>query len=228
MLLAASPLWADDPVPPQDLTALTLEQLMNVRVEGAALHSQTLQDAPASVSIITSEDIRKYGYRTLGEALASVRGVYLSNNRTYTTVGVRGFNLPGDYASRFLVMVNGHNMADNVLNFELFFGRDFPIDMNLIQRVEIIRGPSSALYGSNGIFATVNIITKSPKEAGPPSFRSDIGSVGEKEGQAMAAGSIGKDAKALFSGSVFNSGGESPLFSPSSTRQNPTTARRST
>lgn len=187
---------------------------MNVRVEGAALHSQTLEDAPASVTIITSEDIRKYGYRTLGEALASARGFYLSNNRTYTTVGVRGFNLPGDYASRFLVMVNGHNMADNVLNFELFFGRDFPIDMNLIQRIEIIRGPSSALYGSNGIFATVNMITKSPKEAGPPSLTSDIGSFGEKEGQVMAAGSIGKDVEVLFSGSVFNSAGESPLFFP--------------
>jgi len=61
--------------------------------------------------------------------------------------------------------------------------------------IEIIRGPSSALYGSNGVFATVNIITKSPVEAGPPSLTTDIGSFGLKEGQVMAAGSLGKDVK---------------------------------
>jgi len=209
-LLLTVPGWSNDN---KDLGSLTLEQLMDIKVEGAALHPQSLKDAPASVTILTAEDIRKYGYRTLGEALSSVRGFYTSNNRTYQTVGVRGFSFPGDYASRVLVMVNGHNMADNVLNFELFFGRDFPIDMNLIQRIEIIRGPSSALYGSNGVFATVNIITKSPEEAGPPSLTSDVGSFGEREGQVMAAGSVG-NAKVLFSGSVFNSSGESPLFFP--------------
>jgi outer membrane receptor for ferrienterochelin and colicins len=204
--------WAQDP--PQDLSSLTIEQLMNVQVEGAALHPQTLEEAPASVSIITAEDIRKYGYRTLGEALASVRGFYTSYNRSYTTVGVRGFQLPGDYASRFLVMVNGHNMADNVLNYMLFFGPDFPIEMNLIKRIEIIRGPSSALYGSNGIFATINIITKSPDEVGPLSLTTDIGSFGEKKAQVTAVVPIGKQAKLLISGSIFNNNGESPLFFP--------------
>jgi outer membrane receptor protein involved in Fe transport len=216
-LFLALPSWPDDKDPansPQDLSSLTLEQLLNVKVEGAALHPQSLQDAPASITILTAEDIRKYGYRTLGEALASIRGFYTSNNRTYHTVGVRGFNLPGDYASRFLVMVDGHNMADNVFNFELYFGRDFPVDMNLIERIEIIRGPSSALYGSNGIFATINIITKSPDDAGPSSLTADAGSFGEKKAQVMTAASIGKDAKALFSGSVFNDSGESPLFFP--------------
>jgi outer membrane receptor protein involved in Fe transport len=221
-LLFAPPCRPDDPQPvdpnptnpsPQDLNALTLEQLMQVQVVGAALHPQTLQDAPASVTVITAEDIRKYGYRTLGEALAAVRGFYVSNNGTYETVGVRGFNLLGDYSSHILVMVNGHNMADNIFDYELFFGNDFPIDMNLIKQIEIIRGPSSALYGSNGIFATINIITKSPSEAGPLTLTTDTGSFGEKKGQIVETASFGS-AKILLSGSVFNNGGESPLFFP--------------
>ena len=66
--------------------------LMDIKVEGAAMHPQSLEDAPASVTIISAADIRKYGYRTLAEAIASARGFYLSNNRTFTTVGIRGFH----------------------------------------------------------------------------------------------------------------------------------------
>ncbi len=217
-LSLAVPARSDDAKPPppstQDLTALSLEQLLDVRVESAALHPQTLEDAPASVTVLTAEDIRKYGYRTLAEALASVRGFYGSYDRSYHSVGVRGFNLPGDYASRFLIMVNGHNMADHIFDSMLWLGVDFPIEMNLIKQIEIVRGPSSALYGSNGIFATINIVTKSPQEAGPPALILDSGSFGEKKAQVMIAEPIGKGASLLFSGSVFNNSGQSPLYFP--------------
>ena len=104
-------------------------------------------------------------------------------------------------------------MADNIFDYMLYFGNDFPIDMNLIKQIEIIRGPASALYGSNAMFATINIITKSPDEAGPLTLTADTGSFGEKKGQVMATASLGS-AKVLFSGSVYNNTGESPLFFP--------------
>ena len=214
----AIPARSDDskpsPASAQDLTTLSLEQLLDIRVESAALHPQTLEDAPASVTVLTAEDIRKYGYRTLAEALASVRGFYGGYDRSYHSVGVRGFNLPGDYASRLLIMVNGHNMADHIYDSMLWLGVDFPVEMNLIKQIEIVRGPSSALYGSNGIFATINIVTKSPQEAGPPALTLDTGSFGEKKAEITIAEPLGKGASLLFSGSVFNNAGESPLYFP--------------
>src|ERR1700684_2158800 len=95
----------------------------------------------------------------------------------------------------------------------LYFGNEFPIEMNLIKQIEIIRGPASALYGSNAMFATINIITKSPAEAGPLTLTADAGSFGEKKAQIVETASLG-GVRVLFSSSVFNNVGQSPLFFP--------------
>jgi iron complex outermembrane receptor protein len=119
----------DHPPDGQDLSNLDLEQLMQIKVEAASLHEQSLADAPASVTVITQDEIRRYGYRTLGEALSYARGLFLIYDHTYHFLGVRGFSVPGDYGTRLLVMVNGHSLADNILSQTSWLDQDFPLDM---------------------------------------------------------------------------------------------------
>ena len=88
-----------DPTP-ADFADRSLEELMNVNIYTASKRWQKIVDAPASISIVTADEIQKYGYRTLAEILRSVRGVYIGYDRNYRYIGVRGFSRPGDYNSR--------------------------------------------------------------------------------------------------------------------------------
>ncbi|HXJ38813.1 MAG TPA: TonB-dependent receptor, partial [Bryobacteraceae bacterium] len=198
--------------PAADVSNLDLEQLMQIKVEAASLHEQSLADAPASVTVITQDEIRRYGWRTLAEALSSARGIYTFSDRTFTYGGVRGFSLPGDYGQRVLLMVNGHNMADNIVGESNRLAEDFPLDMTLVKRIEIIRGPSSALYGTHGIFLTINVVTFSPEELSAAEIHTESGSLGEKKIQAMTSVSLPHGALLLLSGSVFNDNGDHSIY----------------
>ena len=122
---------AEPPADPPALADKSLEDLMSVEVGtvfGAARREQRVTEAPSSVTIVTAEDIRTFGWRTLAEALSSVRGFYVTNDRNYTYVGVRGFGRPSDYNNRVLVLVNGHRYNDNVYD-QALLGHEFPIDL---------------------------------------------------------------------------------------------------
>jgi iron complex outermembrane receptor protein len=182
-------------------------------VQTAALHQQTLQEAPANVTVISRAEIKKYGYRTLADALNSARGFYLSNDRIYHYLGVSGVSLPGDFNTRILVMVNGHSMTEHVYDSNNFFGQDFDLDMDLVERIEIIRGSTSALYGSNAMLATINVITRSPVDMTGIRVSTENDSFGQKKLFVSDAAYLGKGANLLVGGSLFDDAGQN-IFVP--------------
>jgi iron complex outermembrane receptor protein len=158
----------------------SLEELMSIEIDSVSSASgfkQKVTEAPASVTIISSEDIQRYGYRTLAEILRSVPGFYVSYDRNYSYVGVMGYGLPGDYNSRIAVLIDGHRQNDNIYEGALI-GTDFPLDIDLIDRVEVIRGPNSSLYLASAFLGVINIITKKGRDLGNVSAASETGSYG--------------------------------------------------
>jgi outer membrane receptor for ferrienterochelin and colicin len=145
-----------------DLGGLSIEDLAKMKVEsvyGASKFLQKASDAPTSVTVVTAEQIQKYGYRTLADILRSVRGFYVINDRNYSYVGVRGFSRPGDYNARILFLLDGHRVNDNIYD-GAYVGTEFPVDVDVIERIEIIRGPHSSAYGTGAFVAVINVITK--------------------------------------------------------------------
>ncbi|HET9821731.1 MAG TPA: TonB-dependent receptor, partial [Burkholderiaceae bacterium] len=170
------------------------EALLNQPVYAASKYAEQSAAAPASVTVLTAGDIRAFGWRTLGEVLQGVRSVYLRDDRTYTYLGVRGFARPGDYSSRLLLTIDGMRVNDNIYDQSLG-GREFPIAVDMIERVEFIAGPGSSLYGSNALLAVVNIVTKSATALGGSNATLTLGSenvraLSLRHGAALAAGEL--------------------------------------
>jgi outer membrane cobalamin receptor len=162
--LAWTAACASQAAPVDDPTSLSLEQLLEVRVIGAAKYEQKQSEVAAAVSIITRGEIKAFGWRTLAEALASLPGVHTSDDRQYTYLGTRGFGLPGDLTARVLITINGNRVNDPVYDGGPA-GRELPLDLALVERIEFIPGPGGAVYGQNAMFGVVNVITLTGAEA---------------------------------------------------------------
>ena len=148
-----------------DLADLSLEQLLEVKIVSASKFAQRGRDAPAAVQVISGEEIRRHGWRTLTEALNTLPGLYASNDKAYGFQGARGFQITGDYNTRFLLLVDGQRNNDNIFQSAMT-GTEGWIDLSAIERIEYIPGPGSALYGSNAMFGVINIITRQGDAAG--------------------------------------------------------------
>ncbi len=196
------------------LTNLSIEELMEIEVAtvyGASKYEQKVTEAPSSVTIITSDDIKKYGYRTLADILRSVRGFYTTYDRNYHYIGVRGFSRPGDYNTRVLLLVNGVRINDNIYD-QASIGTDFPLDVDLIDHVEIIRGPGSSLYGSNAFFGVINVITKLGQDFKGAETSGEAGSFNSYKGRLTYGNKFQNGLEMVLSGSYYDSKGDDRLY----------------
>lgn len=147
-----------------DIYSKDIEELINIKVETVQSASKTEEKiglAPATITVFNRYQIEVFGCRTLADILNLIRSFYITYDYNYNYAGIRGFYVPGDYNSRILLLIDGHQINDNIYD-QAFIGTDFLLDVDLIERVEVIRGPLSSLYGGNAIFGVINIITRSP------------------------------------------------------------------
>ena len=183
------------------------------RVVAAERKLTRAEDAPASITVISGDEVRGFGYGTLAEALRSVRGLYLGTDRTYEAVGTRGFSITGAYNNRVLVLNDGHTTNEPSYG-QGSIGRDFDSDLSEIERIEVVRGPGSVLYGSAAFFGVVNVVHKIPPPGLHARAGATIGSLGETYGHLSL--SAGDDKNYVWlRGSAVKATGEENFLSPS-------------
>ncbi len=178
----------------------------------ASKYEQKVSKAPASISIVTADEIKKWGYRNFGDIMASLKGFYSTNDRNYGYVGARGFGLPSDYNTRMLLLIDGHRYNDNI--FESFYTDEgFPVDVDMIERVEVVRGPSSSLYGTNAFFGVINVITKRGRDQEGANIKTSYGTFNSTKTSISAGKRFGNGIEAFLSGSFYDSDGDNHFFS---------------
>jgi len=195
----------------EQLMQLSLEQLLNVDVVAASKFSQSAEEVPASVTVISRDDIRSFGYRTLADALSSVRGFSITSDRIYKNAGVRGFSPPGDFNDRLLVMVDGCRTNENVYDSGSL-GSEAPLDLDLVERIEVIRGPGSSLYGSNALFGVINVITRKGADLGGGEVSLALARHGDDKERLSYGKRLENGADLLFSASRQRAAGPSLQF----------------
>jgi outer membrane receptor for ferrienterochelin and colicin len=174
-ILFCGPAWAEEvstpptPAAPQDISELSLEGLLNTATSLATAKPLTYRENPAVISIITEEEIQKSGARDLIDLLRQVPGFEFGSD-VWGTIGP-GFRGLWAYEGKMLVLLDGHPLVERLYTSVPLGNR---VSLDQIRRIEILRGPGSAMYGREAELAVINIITRigDELEGGEAAYRS--------------------------------------------------------
>lgn len=184
-----------------------MQKLLALEVSSASTYPQKIHDAPSSVAIVTAENIRTHGYRTLADVLNSMRGLYITSDRSWSYLGVRGFSRSGDYNSRVLLLVDGIRVNDNIFG-QAYLGSEFIVDIDLIERVEFLPGPAASIYGDNAFLGVINVVTKKAGAMLGTTLTGEAGSYENYKSGVRYGGVFENGAELVMSATVQDSEGD--------------------
>lgn len=150
---------------PDQQAKLPIELVQAEVVEGASRRVESVEDTPSSVSIVPQAELTALAYPTIAEALRGQPGVFLWDDRGYIGLGMRGLGRLNGYGTRVLILVDGVPMNDNWLGSS-YVGYDAMTDLADVERIELVRGPGSAVYGTSAFSGVVNVITRREANTG--------------------------------------------------------------
>lgn len=193
------------------LGELPFEQLVRREVVSGSQLARQISDSPSAVAIVTADDIRAYGYRTIAEVIGSMRGLYTTSDRRYTYMGGRGFGAPGDYTGRIMVLIDGYVTQDSLFN-QAYIEESGLIDLALVERVEYIPGTGSVTYGNNAMLGIINIVTRKGSDFNTLQLSGEAGSHDTYRQRATFGKRLDNGADILLSASSMQSQGQSLYF----------------
>ena len=218
LILLASNIGVAAPTTPDnalDDALLDIELLPQLSFIPASRIANQVSDASSAVSIVTADDIKAYGYRTLGEILNSMRGVFVTQDYQYQFLGGRGYGLPGEYSGRILLLIDGYRAQDGYFG-QAYFGEDGLLDVALIDRVEYIPGSGSSGYGDGALLAAINVITKKGSDINGAQVAASVGSHDSNQERLTYGKKLENGADILFSTSRYDTLGRNFSYPASS------------
>ncbi len=163
----------------------------------ASRYGQDPLDSPSTISVLTAEDIRLSGATTIPELLRRVAGLdVMTLSGGHDDISIRGFNR--ELNNKVLVLMDGRSTYWDFVGATLWSA--LPLSLEEIERIEIIRGPGSAVYGANAVTGVINIITRLPGEGDALLFHADAGSRAFGRGTALTSGRVGPNAYRFSAG----------------------------
>lgn len=173
LALAVSVAWAAEPQPAAlRLSDLSLEELGNIEITSVSKRAERLSEAPASVFVITAEDIRRSGATSLPEALRLAPNLQVARiSSSFHAVTSRGFN--GNLANKLLVLIDGRSVYTPLFGGVFWDAQQLPLQD--VERIEVISGPAGTLWGVNAVNGVINITTRPASQTRGPELSAGAG-----------------------------------------------------
>jgi len=185
---------------PSDLADLSLEELANLEITSVSRRAERLSDAPASVFVITGEDIRRSGATSIPEALRLAPNLEVArvDSRQYA-ISARGFNQPSAIANKLLVLIDGRTVYTPLFSGVFWDAQDTLLED--VDRIEVISGPGATLWGANAVNGVINVITRRAAETQGTLLAAGAGNL-ERGAAARQGGKLGEDGAFRVYGKV--------------------------